>query len=77
MRRKVIHTTDDVPRHFDNSDEEAKFWETHELSEEFIRSHRLPAGQAPYPAFEELRRRRAEQEAAQKQASASTTSKRQ
>jgi hypothetical protein len=65
MKRKLIRTKDDIPNHFDSSDEEAEFWETHELSDEFLRAHRLPRGQAYSPVLQEMRDKRAAELAAQ------------
>ena len=73
MGRKIIRTSDDIPKHFDSEEAEAEFWETHELSHEYWQAHRLPRGQAPYPALQALRDERAAAEAAKRAAAEAGT----
>lgn len=56
MKRKIllVHHLDDVP-HFGSDDEAAAFWETHEISEEYLADAgargRIPERPAYYSRF--------------------------
>src|SRR5438067_12170348 len=45
----AITSEADIPSHFNSEEEEVEFWETHELSPEYIRAHRIPRKQSPIP----------------------------
>ena len=53
----TIHTDADIPTHFESRDAEVEFWETHDFSEEYIRTHRIPRDRFPF------RRAQAQQQA--------------
>jgi hypothetical protein len=43
----TINTDADIPDHFGSDQAEVEFWESHEISPEFIRTHRVPREQSP------------------------------
>jgi hypothetical protein len=63
MTRKLIRTRDDIPKHFESAAEEAAFWQSHELADEFIEAHIRPRGQSASAVLQSLRDQRAAEEA--------------